>query len=62
MARMIAETRVFRRANAELLERVEGHIEEIRHSLIVEIKRLAQLQEQIDEVRLAIRDLKGSTK
>ena len=50
------------RAHAELLDRVEGNIEEVRHNLIVEIKRLTQLQEQVDEARLAIRELKGSTK
>ena len=47
------------RANAELLDRVEGHVEEVRRSLSVEIKRLTQLQEQIDEMRLALRELKG---
>ena len=48
------------RSHAELLERIEGHIEEIRHNLIVEIKRLSQLQEQVDEMRLAIREVKGT--
>jgi hypothetical protein len=48
------------RAHAEILERVEGHVEEIRQDLRVEIKRLTQLQKQVDEVRLAIRELKVS--
>jgi hypothetical protein len=46
-------------AQDELLERIEGHIEEIRHNLIVEIKRLTQLQEQVDEMRLAVRAVKS---
>lgn len=60
-ARVIAGTKVVRpRANAELLERVEGHVEEVLHALIVEIKRLTQLQEQMNEARKAIRELKNS--
>jgi hypothetical protein len=63
MARLTAGTRGMKpRARAELLERAEGHIEEIRHNLIVEIKKLTQLHEQVDEVRLAIRELKGGAK
>lgn len=56
----MAGTRVVRRrTNAELLDRVEGHVEEVRHALTVEIKRLTQLQEQMDEARKAIRELKA---
>jgi hypothetical protein len=47
-------------APAEILERVEGHIEEIRQELTVEIKRLTLLQVQVDEVRQAVRELKIS--
>lgn len=49
-----------RSARTELLDGVEGHIEEIRHELIGHIKRMARLQEQVDEVRLAIRQLTGN--
>lgn len=49
-----------RSARTELLDGVEGHIEEIRSELIGHIKRMAQLQEQVDQVRLAIRQLTGS--
>ena len=47
-------------ARADLLDGVRGHIEEIHHELVVHIKRMAQLQEQLDEVRGAIRQLTGS--
>ena len=46
-----------RSARGELLEGVEGQIEEIRRELAVQLKRMAQLQQQVDEVRAAIREL-----
>lgn len=45
---------------AELLDAVEGHIEEIRHELTIHMKRMGHLQEQVEEVRLAIRELTAS--
>ena len=50
-----------RSARMELLDGVEGQIEEIRHELVIQMKRMAQLQEQVDEVRVAIRELTAST-
>lgn len=46
-----------RSARAELFDGVEGQIEEIHHELSVQMKRMAQLQERVDEVRGAIREL-----
>jgi hypothetical protein len=46
-----------RSARVELLSGVEGQIEEIRRDLVVQIKRMEQLQVQVDEVRAAIREL-----
>jgi hypothetical protein len=46
-----------RSARLELLSGVEGQIEEIRRDLVVQIKRMEQLQVQVDEVRAAIREL-----
>jgi hypothetical protein len=46
-----------RSARAELLNGVEGQIEEIRRELTIQMKRMGQLQAQVDEVRTAIREL-----
>ena len=46
-----------RSARVEILSGVEGQIEEIRRDLVVQIKRMEQLQVQVDEVRAAIREL-----
>lgn len=49
-----------RSARAALLDAVEGQIEEIRHDLTIHKKRIGLLQEQVEEVRLAIRELTAS--
>jgi hypothetical protein len=41
---------------AELPNGVEGQISEICRDLAVQVKRLRQLQEQADELRVVIRD------
>ena len=46
-----------RSARVEILNGVEGQIEEIRRELAVQMKRMGQLQTQVDEVRAAIREL-----
>ena len=46
-----------RRRPAELPNTVEGHIAEICRDLAVQAKRMRQLQEQADELRLVIRQL-----
>jgi hypothetical protein len=41
---------------AELPDAVEGHIAEICRDLAVQVKRMRQLQEQADELRVVIRE------
>jgi hypothetical protein len=41
---------------AEVPSALEGQIEEICRDLAVQVKRLRQLQEQADELRVVIRD------
>ena len=48
-----------RSARLELLDGVAGQIEEIRYQLIVQMKRMAEIQEQVEEARLCIRELTG---
>jgi hypothetical protein len=43
-----------RRRPAELSNAVEGHIAEICRDLAVQVKRMRQLQEQADELRVVI--------
>jgi len=38
---------------------IEGQIENIYHELEIQLKRMAQIQMQLDEVRAQIRNLKG---
>jgi hypothetical protein len=45
-----------RRRPAELPNSVEGHIAEICRDLAVQVKRMRQLQEQADELRVVIRE------
>lgn len=44
-----------RRRQAELPNAVEGQIAEICRDLAVQVKRMRQLQEQADELRMALR-------
>jgi hypothetical protein len=44
------------RRPAQLPNAVEGHIAEICRDLAVQVKRMRQLQEQADELRVVIRD------
>ena len=50
-----ARRRQGRRRAAELPNAVEGHIAEICRDLAVQVKRMRQLQEQADELRVVIR-------
>lgn len=45
--------------SAELQNVIEGRIEEICRDLVVEAKRMRQLQEQADELRRVIRQWAG---
>jgi hypothetical protein len=45
-----------RRARAELPDAVEGQMVEICRDLAVQVKRMRQLQEQADELRVVIRE------
>src|SRR3954453_363840 len=45
----------------ELLTLVEGQIEDIYKELDIQMKRMAQLQMQIDELRATVRKLTGNT-
>jgi hypothetical protein len=56
-----ARRRQARRRTAELPNAVEGHIAEICHDLAVQVKRMRQLQEQADELRLVIRQWAGES-
>jgi hypothetical protein len=40
-----------------VLEIVEKQIDDIHHELDAQIKRIAQIQQQMDEVRVAVRRL-----
>jgi len=51
-----APRRQQRRRLAELPNTVEGQIAEISCDLGVQLKRMRQLQEQVDELRLVIRE------
>lgn len=51
-----ARRRQGRGTPAELPNAVEGQITEICRDLAVEVKRMRQLQEQADELRVVIRD------
>jgi len=44
----------------EVLALVEGQIEDIYKELEVQMKRMAQLQLQIDDVRIKVRKLTGN--
>lgn len=48
-----------RRRPAELPDGVAGQIAEICRDLAVQVKRMRQLQEQADELRVVIRDWAG---
>ena len=45
-----------RRTRAELSDAVEGQITEICRDIAVQVKRLRQLQERTDELRIVIRE------
>lgn len=45
-----------RRSSAELSDVIEGHIAEICRDMAVQVKRMRQLQQQTDELRVVIRD------
>jgi len=51
-----ARRRQGRRRPAELPDAVEGQIVEICRDLTVQVKRMRQLQEQADELRVVIRE------
>ena len=51
-----APRRQRRHRTTELPDGVEGQIAEICRDLAVQVKRLRQLQEQADELRVVIRD------
>jgi hypothetical protein len=51
-----ARRRQARRRPAALPDAIEGHIAEICRDLAVQVKRMRQLQEQADELRVVIRD------
>jgi Collagen triple helix repeat (20 copies) len=46
----------------EVLSVVEGQIEEIYRELDVQVKRMTQLQSQLDEVRATVRHLMGASR
>jgi hypothetical protein len=48
--------RQWRRKPAELSDAIEGQIAEICRDVAVQVKRIRQLQERTDELRLAIRE------
>lgn len=48
-----------RRRQAELPNAVEGQVAEICHEVAVQVKRMRQLQEQVDELRAVIRQWGG---
>ena len=54
-----ARRRQGRRRPAELLNAVEGEIAEICRDLAVQVKRMRQLQEQADELRVVIGEWAG---
>ena len=56
-----ARRRHGRRKPAELPNAVEGHIAEICRDLAVQVKRMRQLQEQADELRVVIRQWAGQS-
>jgi hypothetical protein len=45
-----------RRTAAELSDAIEGRIAEICRDLAVQVKRMRQLQEQTDELRVVVRE------
>lgn len=45
-----------RRRPAELSDAIEGHIAEICRDVAVQVKRMQQLQQQTDELRVVIRE------
>ena len=49
-----ARRRQGRRRPAVMPDAIEGHIVEICHDLAVQVKRMRQLQEQADELRVVI--------
>jgi len=52
----VARRRQGRRRPAVMPDAIEGHIVEICHDLAVQVKRMRQLQEQADELRVVIRE------
>jgi peptidoglycan hydrolase CwlO-like protein len=46
----------------EILALVEGQVDDIYKELDAQMKRMAQLQAQIDEVRATIRKITGNSK
>ena len=56
-----ARRRQARRRPAELPNAVEGQIAEICRDLAVQVKRMRQLQEQADELRVVIRQWAGQS-
>ena len=56
-----ARRRQGRRRPAELPNAVEGQIAEICRDLAVQVKRMRQLQEQADELRVVIRQWAGQS-
>ena len=51
-----ARRRQRRRRRAELSDAIEGQLAEICRDLVVQVKRMRQLQEQADELRVVIRE------
>ena len=51
-----ARRRQPRRRPAEVSDAIEGHIAEICRDIAVQVKRMRQLQDQADELRVVIRE------
>ena len=51
-----ARRRQRRRRPAELSDAIEGQIAEICRDMAVQVKRMCQLQQQTDELRVVIRE------
>ena len=56
-----ARRRQGRRRPAEVPDAVKGQIAEICRDLAVQVKRMRQLQEQADELRVVIREWAGQS-
>jgi hypothetical protein len=55
-AQVVGTARPRRRTPAELSDAIEGRIAEICRDLAVQVKRMRQLQDQTDELRVVVRE------